>query len=685
MRNKILISLVATGLLFASCADNLKNDITSENEVISFVSNKIVNTPENSREGTLLVALNKDATKSSDASRESLYAKSVEELTSLKGVLSVKPAFQSTPGKEALEEECGLDKWFVVRFDETTGISGLTKMANVVATQSGVHVVEFNKIIKRASDGKVRPFREDANLLGPVARTRVAGNGEKLFNDPMLESQWHYINKGDKAISAKAVAGADINVKDAWSLTTGDPSIIVAVIDEGVKYNHPDLAPNMWVNEKELNGTPGKDDDGNGYKDDIYGYDFSGNCSIKYSTGSHGTHVAGTVAAVNNNQTGVCGIAGGDGSRNSGVRIMSCQIFDDLDPYDSDYRASANAFKYAADNGASIAQCSWGIGADEPGAPHSDNAYLSMSRFEKDAIDYFIKTKNNDVVDGGIVIFAGGNELYKCCDYPGAYHDYIAVTSIAADFLPAYYTNYGPGANIAAPGGEYGSLPFTEKSQVLSTVVSEAVADPDTGELTNADYGYMQGTSMACPHVSGVTALGLSYAKKLGKKFTLDQFKAMILTSVNAINGRLHGEKSIANGKIKINLSDYKGNMGTGAIDAWKLLMQIEGTPCLQAEIGTSQTVNLIPYFGGDAKSLKYLSVEVSDKGMKSLGLKEKPEIKYGKLMIHPTKIGSAKIKIKAIAGGKEVGGGHKAGGMEITKEVSIISRNVRSINGGWL
>ena len=144
------------------------------------------------------------------------------------------------------------------------------------------------------------------------------------FNDPQLFWQWHYINNADQAVGTETVAGADINVAEAWKLTGGDPRVIVAIVDGGVKYNHPDLAANMLINEAELSGQPGVDDDGNGYVDDIYGYNFAVDTGeISYDStddGGHGTHVAGTVAAVNNNGIGVCGVAGGTGN-NDGVRL----------------------------------------------------------------------------------------------------------------------------------------------------------------------------------------------------------------------------------------------------------------------------------------------------------------------------------------------------------------------------
>lgn len=245
---------------------------------------------------------------------------------------------------------------------------------------------------------------------------------------------------------------------------TGDPSIIVAVLDEGVMNTHPDLAGNIWVNEgEELYADT--DADGNGYKDDKYGYNFVSNTGIiswtEASDTGHGTHVAGTIAAMNGNGIGVCGIAGGDGSENSGVKLMSCQVFSGDAGVTLD--AEARAIKYAADNGAVILQCSWGYNSSlasiiegyTPG-PGSEEEWESLYPLEKEALDYFINNAGspNGVIDGGLVIFASGNEYAGMPAFPGAYSKCVSVSAVAADFTPASYTDYGKEVTISAPGGD---------------------------------------------------------------------------------------------------------------------------------------------------------------------------------------------------------------------------------------
>lgn len=580
--------------------------------------------------------------------------------------------FKSTPGKEELEAQFGLDRWYIAELSEG---AELDRTALELAGFEQVSLVQYNNISKMASDGIVYPYE------GPDPSTKA--EVKKLpFNDPSLVDQWHYYNQGNASIATTAKKGADINVVDVWSeLTSGDPSIIVAVVDQGVKYTHPDLKDNMWVNTAEVPAN-GVDDDGNGYVDDIHGYNFVDDGAItwdKEGDSGHGTHCAGTIAAVNNNKIGVSGVAGGSGN-GDGVRIMSCQMFSGYNG--GGVRETVNAIKYAADMGASIISCSFGYNA----AFASDDIYLeTIGSAEIDAIHYFEACRNNDVLNGNIAIFASGNDAHPYAHYPGAYNDIISVTAFGPDLLPTSYTNYGPGCNIAAPGGEAYLPPWKSyKAMVLSTVPSELQQLGETSVSTGFDYGYMQGTSMACPHVTGVVALALSYAKKLGKTFDRDVFKDMIITSANDMDKHLKGTKSYVDGST-LNLAQFYHKLGTGSIDTWLLMMQIEGIPCLQAEVGKNQWLDLSDHFGTASTSLTYIGVEVSDSARESLGLAEEPYIQYGRLYVHPTKSGSAKFIVKAVGGGDEIGGGDKVGGMEISQEISVIARSFKSSNGGWI
>ena len=190
---------------------------------------------------------------------------------------------------------------------------------------------------------------------------------------------------------------------------------------------------------------------------------------------------------------------------------------------------------------------------------------------------------------------------------------------------------------------------------------------------------------MACPHVSGVAALGISYAGMLGKKYTGNEFRDMLLTSVTDINSYLNGSKEYGYNNIPtLDLSKYYKRMGTGAVDAWRLLMQIEGTPSVMVTTGVQTVVDLREYFGASAADLTYLDITVSDEAKEILGINSTPKMKDGMLAIKCNKRGAAKITVSAIAGGGQLGGGNNMGGTEICREVSIISRGVSSTNGGW-
>lgn len=308
-------------LFLAACTADPAEEPSQGNTIPDPVERKIVNSADNAAQGTLLVYFDENvveqvenAVASASRTRSAVTRSglvNVDEVLADLGVTSLRRLFPYNAANDARARAHGLHRWYVVGFDTEADLEGA---ARKLAAVSEVENVQFNtKLQRNTADLHSRPLR-----AGAVAAA-VAGS----FNDPNLSRQWHYINTGDKGIAPTARSGADVNVKEAWKLTGGDPRIIVAIVDEGVKYTHPDLAANMWVNTAEKNGASGQDDDGNGYKDDVYGYNFATQSGTltwslehyddkgKYDGDvGHGTHVAGTVAAVNNNGVGVCGVAG---------------------------------------------------------------------------------------------------------------------------------------------------------------------------------------------------------------------------------------------------------------------------------------------------------------------------------------------------------------------------------------
>ncbi len=663
-KSVIAIGVAIISLMTISCTKDagvVEGEKTMEAEAI--LEHKLVgNTMDKCEEGSLLLFLEEETI----ARIEKGDIEAVKsEIFLGDDVVSFEPALV-TPKNERLARELGLHRWYSVKFDKSIPVR---KFAKEVAPSKHVNAIEFNTIVSLASDYKARP-------MGDMADTRAL-EPMSSFNDPYAKYQWNLHNSGDEAIAKTARKGADVGVLDAWELCTGSSDVVVAVIDGPVQYNHPDLAAAMWVNEAELNGREGVDDDGNNYVDDVYGYNFNSagysNGKINWTTegeSGHGTHVAGIVAAVNNNGVGISSIAGGSGS-GDGVRIMGCQVFDGA--FAASDRDMSNAFIYAADNGACIAQCSY---AYDPRSFDSDNAYINHTSIEYNAIKYFVNPENcnHSAIGQNLAIFASGNETTSNSGYPGALPICVSVTAYGPDYLPTGYTNYGRGCNIAAPGGDYSI--GNSVSQILSTCIKDAVGD---------DYAWMEGTSMACPHVSGVAALGISYAAKIGKKFEGDDYRHTLLTAVNDINSlMLEGTKPYNGVADAVVLKNYHKRMGTGALDTWRLFMLIEGTPSVQVTAGERCSVDLKEYFGGSATDITYRGIEVSDEAREALGIKGDPKMDKGLLVIRCDKCGSAKIKISAIAGGGQLGGGNNIGGTEITREVSIISRGVSSTNGGW-
>ena len=389
---KIFYVLGILALAGTACTKNISEDIPAGYPEHSLMTKIVGDTQGEFQQGSLLVKFDEE-TASGIASGESAL---IQGLVAQTGINDIAPALLIQPKNIQVARKYGLHRWYMVSFDEA---EPLEKMASRIAELKSVTALQYNSFLEQVSSDKVIEFV-------PVPDTKDSPVPEEdavMFDDPYLNHQWNLVNDG--TVDKSAVAGADVGVKDAWKLTAGDPSVVVAVFDCAVNSVHEDLMDALWKNQAEIDGQMGVDDDGNGYIDDKYGFNFVGCFKLNegfvndrldgkpvaeavkgnllnWSAGSgHGTHVAGTVAAVNDNNIFGCGIAGGDGT-NPGVRLMSCQTNNGRD---ASYMGVA--FTYAADNGAVISQNSWSLnGTTTPTYLIEAIEYLGLHKVNGDSI-----------------------------------------------------------------------------------------------------------------------------------------------------------------------------------------------------------------------------------------------------------------------------------------------------------
>ncbi|MFC1692423.1 S8 family serine peptidase [Candidatus Latescibacterota bacterium] len=310
-----------------------------------------------------------------------------------------------------------------------------------------------------------------------------------------------------------------ISAPSAWNITHGDASVVIAIVDSGTNWMHPDLRDNVWTNPGEISGNR-IDDDGNGFVDDVHGWDFFGKEDFlgnidgdnnPISTANpHGTHVAGIAAAVTDNEIGIASL-----SRK--VRFMPVKVGADRGEY---LVFGYQGIYYAALNGADIVNCSWG-------SPQYSRTGEEIVKFASTM--------------GAVIVASAGNDDTDMFNYPAAYPSVIGVGSVDIDGTKSSFSNYGPYVDISAPG-----------SMIFST-------------LPDGSYGYMSGTSMSAPIVSALAAL----IKSAHIDWDHDRIRAQIVGTASPVSagdpyrylcgcGYINAEKALGNPVLHLDVTAYK-------------------------------------------------------------------------------------------------------------------------------
>lgn len=368
-------------------------------------------------------------------------------------------------------------------------IKALGNVKSIVSNDLGLVLVQRPMVETQATAVSVLSQNPLIEYAEPNYIYRVSGGMTDLPNDPKLAQLWGLINSGDKSdgdggqILGKA--GMDIDAQRAWQIETGSKDVLVAVIDTGVNYNNPDLAPNMFTNQAELNGVAGQDDDANGCIDDIHGCDFSkpaadGDPMDVYG---HGTHCSGTIGASGNDGTDIVGVAWN-------VTILPVRFLGD--DGGGTLEGAIKSVQYATRMKATIMSNSWGGGG-----------------FSQALMDAIVQAK-----DAGILFVAAagnnGSDNDRVATYPANYEvdNIISVAAIDNAGRMAGFSNYGKTkVHIGAPG-----------VNVLSHTMRGLQS--------------WSGTSMATPHVSGIAAL--LYSQDMTQSYLT--IKQRILASARPIS-----------------------------------------------------------------------------------------------------------------------------------------------------
>lgn len=387
--------------------------------------------------------------------------------------------------KEVIQAEAGT--FVVVKSASAKSLSALRSMDEV-------EYVEPNYLYQAIKSAPALP-----GTFSPVVSEYFSRNTP---TDPQYGKLWGLENTGanepDKLgniSSNRGVKGADVNALAAWDITTGSKKVVVAVIDTGIDWNHPDLKNQMWTNKGEIPGD-GIDNDGNGYIDDVHGWNASANNGSPMDGNAHGTHCAGTIGAEHNNGIGVAGVM-------ADVELMAVKFL--TDSGSGSLADAIKAIDYATKMNVDIMSNSWG------GGGFSQALEDSIKRANEKGI-VFTAAAGND-----------GTNNDSAPHYPSNYQvdNVISVASHTAQDNLSSFSCYGRNTvHVAAPG-----------SNILSTT-------------PNNQYKVFSGTSMATPHVTGVVGLLIAQEGRINPKALRER---LIKTSTPAAGYR---RKVVANGRV---------------------------------------------------------------------------------------------------------------------------------------
>lgn len=503
----LLMTLVVTGSLFAVDQNQIKQ-VTRDNNIPSFlgyVPDRLIvvfkeNTPDiNFSKSTNDLALSGDA--------------SLDAIASKYAVSKFERQFKGSE-KSSIPSKAALSQFYKVTFNAGE-IDDAVKAYEALPMVDHVEKIGIHAMYATPNDTYFSPY------------------------------QWYHAQTNDD----------DIDSPEAWDIQTGSSSTVIALLDSGTRYYHPDLGGanasvtnpgasrgNMWINTAELNGTSGVDDDGNGYVDDWIGYDFVSSTTSCWSGedcntqdndprdfNGHGTHTAGIMAMITNDGYGMAGVAGGwnNGSQaeyGNGCRVMPLRMGYSYNYGGTEYGvvlmdAAAEAFYYAADNGAKIASCSWGS---------SNTGGIGT------AATYFLNS-------GGLIFVAAGNDGSQTADYLNGRGDCISVAATDENDAAASFTTYGTWVDISAPG-----------NNIYSTYHDHT--DPNT-----IYWASLSGTSMATPMTAATAAM--IWAQN--PTWTASQVRTQLYSSADNIDAELS--------------STYIGKMGAGRINLYNAVNT--GTP----------------------------------------------------------------------------------------------------------